>query len=436
MPIPETGHGHDEVLADLRELKADDADWRHGRTWNLVYHAGEDVERLRNEAHELFAAENALNPGAFPSLRRCETEVVRMTADLLSGDEGIVGNMTSGGTESLLLAAYTAREHARVERGITEPEMIVPETGHPGWSKAGHYFGIDVVRTPVREDRRADPEAVEAAVSDRTALVVGSAPAYPHGVVDPIPELAGIAADAGALCHVDACLGGFMLPFLSDLGYPIPPFDFSVPGVTSMSADTHKYGYAPKGTSVLLFRDADVRINQYFGFRGWHGGVYIAPNMQGTRPGGPIAGAWAVMQYLGMDGYRSLAAGVMDTAETLRERIDGIEGLSVVSDPDATIFAFESTDDDVDVWGVQERLHRRGWVIERQQHPPSIHLSVMPTHEPVVDEFLADLESAVEEARGADDEGERAPMYGLSADLEADEEIERAAVELLDRVFR
>lgn len=436
MSLPETGRNRESVLEELEARAEDDADWRNGRTWNLVYHAGEDVESLRNDAYELFAAENALNPGAFPSLGRCEVDVVEMTADLLSGDDEVVGNVTSGGTESILLSVYTAREHARSERGISEPELVVPETAHPAWSKAGHYFEVDVIRTPVRDDRRADVEAVAAAASDRTAMVVGSAPSYPHGVVDPIADLAAVASEHGALCHVDACLGGFLLPFLPELGYDVPSFDFSVPGVTSISADPHKYGYAPKGSSVLLWRESDLRIHQYFGFGNWHGGVYVAPNMQGTRPGGPIAGTWAVMQYLGWDGYRELSETVMETAETLRDRIEAIEGISVVSDPDATVFAFESTDDDLDVWAVQERLSAEGWVLERQQRPRSVHLSVMPTHEDVVEEFCSDLEVAVEDARSETGTDPRAPMYGLSADLESDEEIEAAAERLLDSVFR
>ncbi|MFW5957268.1 MAG: pyridoxal phosphate-dependent decarboxylase family protein [Natronomonas sp.] len=436
MSLPESGRDRERVLADLESRADSDADWRNGRTWNLVYHAGEAVESLRNDAYELFASENALNPGAFPSLGQCEVDIVEMTTDLLSGSDDVVGNVTSGGTESILLAVYTAREHARRERGITESELVVPETAHPAWSKAGHYFGVDVIRTPVREDRRADVDAVEAAVTDRTAMVVGSAPAYPHGVVDPIADLGRIAAANDMLCHVDACLGGFILPFLRDLGHDFPAFDFSVPGVTSMSADPHKYGYAPKGSSVLLWRTPDIRLHQYFGFQDWHGGVYVAPNMQGTRPGGPIAGTWAVMQYLGRDGYADLTATVMDTAETLRDRIEAIDGLSIVANPDATVFAIESTDPTLDVWAVHERLTADGWVLERQQQPPSIHLSVMPTHEPVVEEFCADLEAAAEDARSESGDSARAPMYGLSADLDSDEEIERAAERLLDSVFR
>lgn len=436
MSLPESGRDRQRVLAELESRAEGDANWRNGRTWNLVYHAGESVESLRNDAYELFASENALNPGAFPSLRQCEVEIVEMTADLLSGTDDVVGNVTSGGTESILLAVYTAREYARRERGITDSELVLPETAHPAWSKAGHYFEVDVIRTPIGEDRRADVDAIEAAVTERTAMVVGSAPAYPHGVIDPIGELGRIADESGALCHVDACLGGFILPFLRDLGQDIPLFDFAVPGVTSMSADPHKYGYAPKGSSVLLWREPNVRVNQYFGFQNWDGGVYVAPNMQGTRPGGPIAGTWAVMQYLGREGYTDLTESVMDTAETLQDRIGGVDGLSIVSDPDATVFAVESTDPALDVWAVQERLSADGWVLERQQQPPSIHLSVMPTHEPVVDEFCSDLEAAVDDARSDAGESERAPMYGLSADLDSEEEIERAAERLLDSVFR
>jgi len=256
----------------------------------------------------LFFSENALNPTVFPSLRRMETEVVAMTAALLGGDEHTVGNMTSGGTESLLMAVLTAREWGRAHKpDVQAPEMVLPATAHPAFEKAAHYFGVRPVHVPVGPDLRADVERMRAAITPRTVLLVGSAPSYPHGVVDPIVEIAQVAQEHGLLCHVDACVGGFELPFLRRLGYPVPDFDFQVPGVTSMSADLHKYGYAAKGASVVLYRDSALRRHQFFAYTDWPGGVYASATLAGTRPAGPIAAAWAVLHYLGEEGYLALA---------------------------------------------------------------------------------------------------------------------------------
>ena len=311
--LPKSGIPKEEVLERLRTAKENDIHWREGKAFGMVYVPEEQVTELLKEAYTLYFSENALNPTAFPSLRRFETEVVAMTASLLGSDGGVVGNMTSGGTESLLMAVKSARDWARENRPeALEPEMILPSTAHPALEKASHYFDVESVRTPVRDDFRADVDAIQAALTPNTILIVGSAPSYPHGVVDPIREMAEIAKENGVLFHVDACMGGFMLPFVRRLGYAVPDFDFQVPGVTSMSADVHKFGYSAKGASVILYRERTLRRYQMFAYTDWSGGIYASPTMTGTRPAGPIAAAWAIMNHLGEDGYLTIAETVMD----------------------------------------------------------------------------------------------------------------------------
>jgi len=417
--LPKKGLPREEVLARMETARSGDAKWREGRTWSLVYFGGPEITALLKEAYTRFFSENALNPMAFPSLKRFEAEVVAMTAALLGGDDRTVGNMTSGGSESIMMAVKTARDWARAERPeITEPEMVLPETAHPAFLKAAHYFGVKAVRTPVTCDWRADPEAMRRAVTRSTILLVGSAPAYPQGTVDPIPEIAALAAERGVLCHVDSCLGGFILPFVRRLGYRVPDFDLSVPGVTSISADVHKYGFAAKGASVILYRDTGLRRHQYFTFADWCGGLYASPTMTGTRPGGAIAAAWAVMNHLGEEGYLELARISMETARRLIDGIEAIPELRVMGRPDMTVFAF--TSDEIDVYTLAEVMEKKGWHMDRQQLPPSLHMMVTPAHAGVADRFLGDLEEAVREvaALGPDHQPEgMAAIYGGMAKM-------------------
>jgi glutamate/tyrosine decarboxylase-like PLP-dependent enzyme len=395
--LPTHGRPKSELFAQMRALRDHDVAWRHGRAFSLVFDAGDEVSELLREAYSLFFAENGLNPTAFPSLRQFETEVVAMTAALLGGGAETVGNMTSGGTESLLLAVKTARDWGRAVRGIAEPEMILPVTAHPAFDKAGHYFGVKIRRTPVGPDFRADVQAARAAVNRNTILLVGSAPQYPHGVVDPIRALAAVAQEHSLLCHVDACVGGMMLPFVRRLGYAVPDFDLSVPGVTSISADLHKYGYAAKGASVLLYADNAVRRHQLFAVMDWPGGIYASPTIAGTRPGGAIAAAWAVMNFLGEDGYLRLAETVMKSVSAIREGIRAIPGLKVLGEPEMSVMALAS--DGLDIYEVGDELTPRGWYLDRQHHPPSLHLTIHPGHSAVAEEFLHDLAAAVRAVR-------------------------------------
>jgi len=400
--LPQKGTPRDELFRDMRERKSGDADWQRGRTWSLLYPAGEEVDSVLREANELYMFENALNPMRFPSLRQMEVEVVDMTLGLLHGPEEAGGCMTSGGTESILMAVKSARERARAERGVTEPELLIPITAHPAFAKAATYLGLEVAYIPLMDDLRADPEAARSLIHDRTALVVGSAPNYPFGVADPIPELAALASERGISFHTDACLGGFLLPFYERLGAPVPPFDFRVPGVTTISADVHKYGYATKGASVISHRDrAHLRSYQLFMYDRWPGGTYGSFAMAGARPAAPIAASWAILRYLGEPGYVRLAGQIRDTTRRLREGIEALPGLRVLGDPIMSVLAFGS--EDRDIMAIGDAMDDRGWCLDRQRDPDALHMMVSPAHAEVADEFLADLKVAYE--RRADSRG-------------------------------
>jgi sphinganine-1-phosphate aldolase len=426
-----------QVLERMRQAREHDAQWHDGRVFSLVFFAGDDVLDLIKEAYTLFISENGLNPMAFPSLRRFETEVVGMAACLLGGDDETAGNMTSGGTESILMAVKTARDWARAESpAITAPEMVLPCSAHPAFHKAGHYFGVKPVVIPVGADYRADVPAAEAAITGNTILVVGSAPAYPFGVVDPISELGRIAQAHGLLCHVDACVGGFVLPFVRKLGYSVPDFDFRVPGVTSMSADLHKYAYAAKGASVILYRSRALRRYQFHVYTDWPGGVYASPSMTGTRPGGAIAAAWAVLHYLGEEGYLALAGEVMGTSRKLQDGIRAIPGLTILGEPVGSILAIAS--DTLDAYQVGDEMARRGWCLDRQQLPPSLHMTVTPAHTRAADRFLDDLRRATDMVSQGDiatrerGEGRPTAMYGTSGDLAGEGDPKAEILALMD----
>lgn len=392
MKLPATGRTRDEIRGLLEEARQSDVRWRDGRAWSLVYFARDDVLEVAKEAYTAFFSENGLGRVAFPSMQRFETEVVSMAAGLLHGERA-VGNITSGGSESILMAVKTARDRARAEQPrVTIPTVVLPVTAHPAFEKAARYFGLRSIRTPVGADYRADVSAMRAAITDDTVLVVGSAPPWPHGVIDPISEIAAMAVERGISCHVDSCLGGFFLPFMRKLGYPVPDFDFAVPGVTSMSADLHKYGYTAKGASLVLYRDADIHKHQTFVYD-WPGGQYLSPTMAGTRPGGALAAAWAVLQYLGEEGYLALVEQSMTATRALIDGINAIDGLHVLGEPSMSVFAYGS--DTLDIYAVGDGLTELSWYVNRQSTPPSIHLKVDPAQAAVVAAYLADLARVV-----------------------------------------
>ena len=416
--IPGEGIPRQELLDQMAAMKEGDLDWAGGKTFSLVYHGGEEHLRLLREAYNLYIAENLLNPMAFKSLKRMETEVVRMTANMLHASPDAVGSMTSGGTESILLAAKTYRERARRKRPwIRRPEMLVAATVHVAFEKAAEYFGLKFVKVPVGDDFRVDPAAVRRRINRNTVMIAASAPQFPQGVVDPIVELGEVARKKKLPLHVDACIGGFILPWLERLGHPVPVWDFRADGVTSISADVHKYGYASKGASTLLFKDMSYMRDQFFISTDWTGGIYASPNMQGTRAGGAVAAAWAAMKYMGEDGYMEMARSAMDTTRRYLEGVRSIPGLRVLGPPDATLVAIASDDPELDIYVVADLLEEKGWAPDRQQYPASLHVTLTSNHEAVIDEYLADLAAAVEHARAHPElRGEgKAPMYGMMA---------------------
>ncbi len=397
LPFPKTSLSKEDILASMRAARDRDVQWQNGRAFGLVYHVSDEIDELLKEAYTMFFSENGLNPTAFPSLSKFENEVVAMAAHLLGGDENVVGTMTSGGTESLLMAVKTARDFARVQWSVKDPEIILPSTAHPAFDKAGEYFGVRMIHVPVRADFRADVEAMRDAITNSTIMMVGSAPSYPHGVVDPIRELADIAQARGILFHTDACVGGFMLPFVRKLSYPIPDFDFSVPGVTSVSADLHKYAYAAKPASIVLYRTSELRRHQMFVSTDWPGGIYPSAGMAGSRPGGPIAAAWALLNYLGEEGYLNITSVVMRTTKILQDGINAIPGLKVLSNPEMSVFAIASNK--LDIYELADELSLRGWHLDRQHFPPSLHVTVNYVHAQVADDFLKDLTEAAATVR-------------------------------------
>ena len=403
--LPSIGRPADEVMADLTTKRSDDVRWADGRTFGLVFDGGEDVRAVAEQAARLYLHENALNTLAFPSLGSIQSEICGWTSDLLNGSRA-AGFLTSGGTESILCAVLAARDRALAERGVTEPELVLPTSAHAAFHKGAHMFGLRTRTVPVTDEWTTDLDAMADAVGPDTALVVASAPQYPQGTVDPVPEVAAMAVEVGASCHVDACMGGFVLPFAELEGRTTQPWDFRVEGVTSISADLHKLGYAPKGVSVILHRSRELRRYQTFDFDGWLAGRYITPNMQGTRSGLPMAAAWAVLQYLGVDGYRRLVRTTLDTADTIRSGIRAIDGLRILGNPVHHLLAISAEpeiEDEtrrIDLLALGEAMADRGWHLDRQGPPPSLHMTVSAGNTKAVNEFLADLSEAAEQVRG------------------------------------
>lgn len=391
-----------DALTRLRALAAGDLPVHGGRTLAYVYDSGlADVDRVGREAVAAYAGSNGLDPTAFPSLLQMENEVVGFAADLLEAPATAVGTVTSGGTESILLAVQAARD-ARPD--VARPSMVLPSTAHAAFHKAAHYFGVRPVVVPVDDGFRADPAATAAAIDDDTVLVVASAPSYAHGVVDPVREIAAAAAARGVRCHVDACIGGWVLPYAARAGRAVPEWTFAVDGVTSISVDTHKYAYAPKGTSVLLHRTPELRRPQFFASAQWPGYTMLNPTTQSTRSGGPLAGAWAVMTTLGDEGYARLAADAFAATDEVVRIVGRLDALHLAATPDSTLVAL-GTDESCDVFTVADEMKQRGWYVQPQMsyagRPPTLHLSVSAGTVAHLDELAQALGDAVAAAVAA-----------------------------------
>ncbi|MCF6237449.1 MAG: aspartate aminotransferase family protein [Candidatus Marinimicrobia bacterium] len=436
--IPEQGLDHAEILKQMQQYGSGDVNYHDSKTWSLVYHLNEDHTAFLKEAYGLYFSENALNPMAFKSLKRFETEVISMTATLFHGDKKVVGTLTSGGTESCLLPVLTYRDMARSKRKLAfKPEMVVPESIHVAWIKAAKYFGVKIIYAPLKDDFRVDVEAVRKLINRRTILLVGSAPSYPHGVIDPIAELSLIAQQHNLPLHVDACLGGFLLPFIEKNGVSVPEFDFRLPGVTSISADVHKYGFAAKGASTLIYRNMSYMKHQFFIDENWPGGVFASPALLGTRPGGSFAAAWAAMHALGEQGYRENARQIMDVTGELQAGIKAIDGLAIMGRPNMSVFGYYATDSRVNIFAVGDQMEAKGWHIDRIQRPEGLHVMVTPGHVKIVHDFLSDLKTSVELVRSNPDlaiEGSAA-MYGMIAKLPFRGMIKKEVMKMMEGLY-
>lgn len=469
--LPENGLTPDNIRTQWSELTKGDIAWKSGRFFGYVYHPGNRYYQLINEAYSHFSVTNALNPAIFPSLRKMENEVVSMTADLMQGDKGVRGTMSSGGTESIFLVVKAAKEWAK-RKSVENPLMLLATSAHPAFTKAADAIGLTYKMVALDADYQLDLKDLKRQMGENVVLLVASAPAYPQGIIDPVTEIAAIAKTHHCLCHVDACVGGFILPFLRKNGVELPAFDFSVPGVTSISADVHKYGYAAKGASVVLYRNAELRSGQFYTRTDWSGGVYGSPSFMGTRGGGPIAAAWTALHVIGMDGYLQMAREVLDEVNYIKQKIHSeIPEIYIPGNPKATLFSIASMK--VDIFEVADELSVLGWTINRQQLPDSLHIILNYIHVGLGADFVHDLKLAVKKARqfslhklshqvqrGAVkglkkimseskfsslasklpnnsnlDAKRSAAMYGMMSELSGSESLEKLAEDFLDNLY-
>ncbi|MGB6058335.1 MAG: aminotransferase class V-fold PLP-dependent enzyme [Microthrixaceae bacterium] len=439
--MPESGRDRSEILDELTQMaREEDRTWESGQISGSYYCGDHDHYDYMNKAFGLFGHVNALQRDVCPSATKFEGEIIAMTLDMLHAeavsDTTPAGIVTSGGTASITHAMLAYREQARQNRDITSPNVIKPETAHAAFDKACHLFGIELRVAPIRaETATVDPAVVASMIDENTIAIVGSACNYGYGTVDPIPELGTLALERGVGLHVDGCLGGFILPWGQELGYDIPLFDFRVPGVTSISADTHKYGYGLKGSSVLAVRDKELRNSQYFYLTDWSGGKYCSPGMDGSRSLGLLAATWASMVAYGKDGYRSHAKDIFETADKMKAAVSSHPELKMIGSP---TFCFSFNSDEFDVYHINDFMRLRGWRFNGQQYPNSIHMAVTgpQTQAGVAEKFAADLAEAVVYGMSKKDEpaGSAAIYGGVAGGItdEADEFIKMVMADMMD----
>jgi glutamate/tyrosine decarboxylase-like PLP-dependent enzyme len=406
--LPEKGTNWAALKSEMQSRAQNDVKWRDGKTAVYVFNAGPDVAEVQKEAYTMFMSENGLGPMAFPSLKQMEDEVVGMGLSLLHAPEGAAGNITSGGTDSITMAIKTARDFARKEKGVAgRCNIVAPWSAHPAFDKAAKMMEIEIRRVPCA-DLLADVTAMEQAVDANTIMLVGSAPCFPYGLIDPIEALGAMAERKGLWLHVDACVGGYIAPFVRINGADIPPFDFAVPAVHSMSADLHKYGYCAKGASTVLFRSEALRAHMIFDCADWPGGRMVTPTLAGTRPGGAIAAAWAVMNFLGVEGYRAKHKLVTGAREAIEAGVTKL-GFRILGRPQLGLIAF--THDEVDPRAVWSKLFERGWFTSLTTEPKGLHLMLSPFHAQVTGTYLADLEWALGEVKAGNAGKKREARY-------------------------
>ncbi|KAK9471055.1 pyridoxal phosphate-dependent transferase [Dipodascopsis tothii] len=449
--LPADGWSDDAIKAVLiknNEMKH--SDWESGKVSGAIYHGGRDMIQLQTEAYGMYSTGNQLHPDVFPGLRKMEAEVVSMVLDLFNGPEGSVGTTTSGGTESLLMACLAAKMKAYNERGVTEPEIIAPVTIHAGFDKAAYYFNMKLRHVPIDPvTYQVDTHAVKRLVNGNTVLIAGSAPNFPHGIIDNIEELSNIAVKYDIPLHVDACLGSFVVPFLEQLGIdPGTKFDFRVPGVTSISCDTHKYGFAPKGSSVIMYRSASLRKYQYFLATEWSGGIYASPTLAGSRPGALMAGCWASLMKMGKNGYLESCRDLTAAVARIRSAIDSgeIPALHVLGNPVASVVAFSSSQ--VNIYDISDAMTDLGWHLSALQNPAALHIACTRLTLNAIDTFIADMKSVVtgllhtkelQELEGIKTKvnaGETSALYGVAGSISTKAIVDELAIGFLDNLYK
>lgn len=421
--LPTTGKSREDILktmTDMAELEKDR--WKDGYVSGAVYHGDQQHIDFLNRVYEMYSQTNPLHSDLWPSVTKYEAEIVSMTANMLGAQgtpDKIVGAVSSGGTESILLAMKSYRDQALEERGITRPEMIFPVTAHAAFEKAAWYFGIKPVKIPIGDDFKPDMGKLKAAINGNTIVIIGSAPNFPHGLIDPIEEMSELARAHGIGFHTDCCLGGFVLPWAEKLGYEVPKFDFRLPGVTTMSADTHKYGYAAKGTSVVLYRGEELRRYQYFTTTDWPGGLYFSPTFAGSRPGALSAACWASLLSMGEQGYLDATSQILQAAQKIKEGIAAIPELYIIGNP-LFVVAFASNNEQVDIYRVMDKMSHKHWSINGLHKPSCLHIACTLRHaQPgVAERFVQDLREAVEWVKAnPTSEGGMAPVYGMASSI-------------------
>ena len=436
--MPTSGRDGKEILSQLDAFKSEDPEYKSGKIWSLVYYIDEAHQEFLKDAYFKYSSENGLNPTAFKSLKKMENEVISATADILNGTEEVCGVVTSGGTESCLMAVKTYRDMARDKRGVKKPEMIIPETAHVAWYKASEYFNVKIRQVPLDDNLVPDLKKLKKMINRNTVMILGSAPEYPHGTIDPIEAMGEIAQAKNIPLHVDACVGGFILPFMEMNGENIPKWDYRVPGVTSISADVHKYGYAAKGASTITYRNLDYLRYQMFVQPNWSGGVFASSALLGTRPGGGYAAAWAALQYFGMDGYKKLAAETLEAINKLKQAIKDIPELEVMGNPQGPLLAYQSCDPDVNIFAVGDQMDEKGWKVNKNQKPDGLHAMVTAQHLKVVDDYIADLKEAVATVKANPDLANQggAATYGMIAHVPLRGMIKKKVLEMYSDMYR
>ncbi|KAI9364469.1 pyridoxal phosphate-dependent transferase [Zopfochytrium polystomum] len=419
--LPPKGLSDDAVRAELkRHHQLGHVHWKDGKVSGAVYHGGDQLGSLITEAYGLFNVSNPLHPELFPGIRKMEAEIISMVLAMYNAKAEAAGSMTTGGTESILMSVKTHREWAKATKGITKPEMVVPVTIHAAFDKAADYFGVKMISIPMDpKTGEVDLELVKRAITPNTIMLAGSAPNFPHGIMDNIPALAALAKKHNIGMHVDACLGGFIIPFAEKAGFPQAyPFDFRVDGVTAISCDTHKYGFAPKGSSVIMYHTKELRKHQYFIAPNWPGGVYASPTISGSRAGALIAGCWTALMKFGEEGYIETTREIVGAARKIKSGINSIDGLAILGNPLGSVISFVSTGP-VKIFAVGDILSKKGWHLNMLQRPEAIHIACTYLTVGVADQLVADVKEAVELLKRdpSAGEGEFAAIYGTAASV-------------------